>query len=459
MTDQAAVRARGRSAVIAAGLAIVLAAAVIPAIAFLMVYRYTIDIPFWDEWGYAPMIVAARDGHILWSVAWGQHNEHRIFFPALIMVGLARLGGWSELRETLFDVGVTTIQLAVVWLMVASTLPRASAPYVFLGASLMTFSLVQVENMFWGMGLGRFLLNALALLAFYRLTRPALVASDVAIALAACIVAACSSSEGLMAFPVALLVLVLRDSPKLTYTAVWTVGSAMFLSLYLHGLDQRHESPAGGDQIGPAFAHYFLTYLGAPLGSFAGVPLDEVLGAFALCVVLAGAVRFGALRSANKSATAYLLWLAPAAFVVGNALVTAYARIAKGPDQATASRYTTIATDLWLAVIALLVLLAADASKRGRPARRMVAAVATAHALGFAYLEGQTQLSGFASIGAFTTQIKEGMYAVRIEQHPEAAGLLSLYPDAAFLCSQLAELAAAGDEQVGRTCESTGRGK
>src|SRR6267142_5943506 len=55
-----------------------------------VVARYAIDVPYLDQWDFAPLIDKMYQGQLTFHDLWMQFNEHRIFFPKLIMLGLAR---------------------------------------------------------------------------------------------------------------------------------------------------------------------------------------------------------------------------------------------------------------------------------------------------------------------------------------------------------------------------------
>ena len=66
-------------------------------LAFLiwMVVQYAVAVPFWDQWELVPLLEKTYHGELTFHDLWAQHNEHRIFFPKIIMLVLARLTGWN----------------------------------------------------------------------------------------------------------------------------------------------------------------------------------------------------------------------------------------------------------------------------------------------------------------------------------------------------------------------------
>src|SRR5689334_14571778 len=61
---------------------------------------YWVAVPFWDEWETPGAQLAHYcRGSLDWADLFGQHNEHRLFFPRLIWLPLAILAGWDVRYE------------------------------------------------------------------------------------------------------------------------------------------------------------------------------------------------------------------------------------------------------------------------------------------------------------------------------------------------------------------------
>ena len=60
---------------------------------------YGVDVPYWDQWRLVPLLAALDDGTMRVSDLWAIHNEHRVLFPRLVMLGLAQLSGWNTRWE------------------------------------------------------------------------------------------------------------------------------------------------------------------------------------------------------------------------------------------------------------------------------------------------------------------------------------------------------------------------
>ena len=58
-----------------------------PAIALgLLLYLYGVDVPFWDQWSVVGLAEAFRLHILTFGQLFAQFNEHRVFFPRLLLL-------------------------------------------------------------------------------------------------------------------------------------------------------------------------------------------------------------------------------------------------------------------------------------------------------------------------------------------------------------------------------------
>ena len=65
----------------------------------ILIFVFSENIPFWDQWELVPSIELMRSGDLSIGDLWEQHNEHRLFFPKIIMLSLAALTSWNVQAE------------------------------------------------------------------------------------------------------------------------------------------------------------------------------------------------------------------------------------------------------------------------------------------------------------------------------------------------------------------------
>ncbi|MCX5772431.1 MAG: hypothetical protein NTZ09_19450, partial [Candidatus Hydrogenedentes bacterium] len=71
-----------------------------PAGLVLLLRLYHVDVPFLDEWEYLLILPKSYESTLTLADLFALHNEHRLLFPRLIMVALARLTHWNMIYET-----------------------------------------------------------------------------------------------------------------------------------------------------------------------------------------------------------------------------------------------------------------------------------------------------------------------------------------------------------------------
>jgi len=109
-------------------------------------WHNALDFPFFDQWHFAPDVLKAFEGTLTLGDLWRPHNEHRIFFPKLMMLVLARLShwnvGWEIAANTALGVAIFTVWL-LLFRLSARRLSRAVPPWTPVLLSLAVFSFSQ----------------------------------------------------------------------------------------------------------------------------------------------------------------------------------------------------------------------------------------------------------------------------------------------------------------------------
>jgi len=341
--------------------------ALIPLIILILeVSRYAVDIPFWDQWNFVPLLGKAFDGQLRASDLWAQHNEHRLLFPRLIMLGLAKLSGYNICFELGANILLATgILILIIWQFFrsAKALNLKSAPWILPIFSLLVYSLNQGENWLWGWQIQIFL-NVVAVVGGCLLLgnlSERLSWSRLGGAMMTGLGAVYSFANGLIFWAlglVALLILQFKTrKEKGTALVVWSlVMASVFLSyFYRFHFDSPSGEPWAYFLKHPAqYTRYVLQYLGAAIINY-----EE----YAFLFGLGGLLFFGGMSA--------LLWrrrgglfrpILPFFFLglyaVGCAMLTGSGRVGFGTVQAMSYRYVTFSSLLWVAnFVYFLVLL------------------------------------------------------------------------------------------------------
>jgi hypothetical protein len=117
------------------------------------VAKHGVNVPWWDDWQFLPLLVASLSGKPYAHLLWAQHNEHRPLLPNFVMLTLARWTHWNLwygfAANWLCAIAVLGMLTLIIIRTVGALAPRA-VPVLVLVASLFTFSLAAWINWVWG---------------------------------------------------------------------------------------------------------------------------------------------------------------------------------------------------------------------------------------------------------------------------------------------------------------------
>lgn len=350
-----------------------LAAIAIPVFASLWFFTtYAIDVPYWDEWEGVVRLQRWMGGALTFGELFGQHNEHRIPVPRLLMLIID--------RATAMDMRA---RMAASWVLLVATAGLLLADYRRVhpegGATLLRFapvawlilSLRQWDNLLWGWQITLcscvfFLVAALCCLVRAR----SLAFLLLAVAAGTC--ASFSFSNGLLIWPLGLWLL-LAERPRVPARApvVWTLcGTGVFVAYFIDYVKPAHHPALSYFALHPGPAlKYFLASLGGPLA--VRLPLAYWAGGFvvALSAAVAVLVLRGRFRWRSPLPPALVL------FAFASSATLTLGRAGFGPDQALSSRYSTFAG---LGLVGLYLLLLDGPPRLARPLVVLLLAVIAA---------------------------------------------------------------------------------
>ena len=354
---------------------LIVLAALPPLALVLFVAQYGVSVPYGDEWDLIPLLEKSYTGQLTLRDLWAPHNEHRIFFPHLLMLGLARLTHWNigyELASNLVIAAsifaLLSNQLCITARETGCSTLRSLLPVV----SLATFSLAQFENWLWGWQVQVFLGVLASVGCIMLLTNGNLMWRRFLLSGVLGAFASYSFASGLVLWPLGFGLISLISVPTIRLRAqllaAWSLMGCLAVFLYFH----HHTSPgpAGApDRIlnrildgSSDYVNYVANYLGGictqyDLESAGAVERNEAFFC-GMGLIFGLALTYGVLVGHRIISNRVLLpYLGLAAYSFAAALVTSMGRIHLGSVQALSSRYTTIAAPAWIALLVFLVLL------------------------------------------------------------------------------------------------------
>ena len=351
-----------------------------PVFLLIWLFLYHVDCPVGDEWALAPLLQKSFEGSLTFHDFWIQHNEHRLIFPKIVLLLLARWTSWNITYELLANVLLGVGILLVLGYQVKRIDPETRRFLPIL--SFLVFSLNQSENWFSGWQIQIFM-NVLAMiLGMVLLSQRVTTWLRIMGAALLGIVASYSFASGMAYWLLGILVLLgVRARPE--KVILWSVAAIAVLLSYFYQYHKPEHHPAISVVFHQpvAFLDYLLSYLGSPLLAFTrklasvaptGIPKELLLsgtktptiaGLFGLGIGIC--IPFKLLRDKVVSTEQILPFLSLMLYAFLTAAVSALGRAGFGTMSALSLRYVTISSLLWISNCVFLYLLAVQ-SKRFR---------------------------------------------------------------------------------------------
>jgi len=268
-------------------------------VALFYVQQFGVNVPVHDEWNFMPAISLYYEGNAWPATLIDHYGEHRIPIPKAIIFLLAPVTKLNVKVEMYLSVILMMLCVTVCWRLLEETNGNR---WLMIPIGWLLLSTAQYENLLVGWQFQIPLMNLFALQTVLLLSRAELGVRRMAAAAGAAFVSTFSFANGLMIWPVTLVLIFSRGRSR-RQTAVWVV--VMLLAIYLYGAGYKgfHRVP---DDEGPS---YLAAVTGAPLG---------VVALFLACVGNnAGAGRMIDSVVAGALLLGWALWLACAWAVEG----------------------------------------------------------------------------------------------------------------------------------------------
>jgi hypothetical protein len=335
---------------------------------FWFIDSYGVNAIYEDQWNDVALIGNFYRHGFSWGALWTQHNDNRIFFPNLIVLLLV--------HTTHFDVRVEQVLSAIMLIAAAALLiwshkrrsPRVPWLY-YCPAVILLMSFAQYQNTLWGFQLAWYLVLLSLALVIFIVDRVTLSAPALAAAIAVAIVGSYSSTQGLLIWPVGLLLLLYRSrSAKICW--IWTAAAALTVSFYFFRYQLHVATSVPPLPRYPVFPLLFAIFA---IGDGLGVLVKPgqhntwllLLGAFIGALAIASLCRY-AFRRDNSTGSPIGVCLC--CFGLGFVALIAFSRSRLGYYEASVSRYVTF--DFLIVLGVLFMLLGRSPSSDGAQVSR-----------------------------------------------------------------------------------------
>jgi hypothetical protein len=326
-----------------------------------IIWRWGVNVPFWDEWDLSTIFVKKADGQLSLAVLADFHNESRPLFPRLAFLVLGRLTHWNFKAFM-----VVTFLLACCLAYLLHRLRSKSFPagslrcaFLLLLTNLLLFSPVQSEIWLWGF-LAALLVPAVCLVSsLVILDSPNRPCVRLAVCIVLAFVATFSFANGLLCWVLLLPAIALQQTPSRRWPRVIVWLGAFVLTALLffhHPHGSLNEHPLTERILQPirdpgTTLRYFLMFLSGPFAP--AINSDEVnctLIGLTLFVSFLLAVRYALKFRKDPGLLQTLLpWLMLGSYAILSAALAATGRASEfGVSQALSPRYSVFA--VWLPI-------------------------------------------------------------------------------------------------------------
>jgi hypothetical protein len=308
----------------------------------LVVYicMFGVNVVFWDEWDFVPFLKAAMNGTLSYASLFAQHNEHRLFFPRIVMIALAQLTRYNTIAEMIFGwfmiLATALLVFRASWVKFSAGGPWKFA-LIFVPASLLLFTYRQFEVALFGFPSVQFYMMILGVVgSFYLLGYSNGIDIGFAFSCLAAFMASFSSIQGLLAWPIGLVQILLSASRR--KAIIWAISGALVTSGYLYGWTKPVQTPSLNNALSDPLGglRYFFVLLGAPFS----YELYTAMG-FGALVFLVGVVVFWRNRL-GEFVRRNGIWFSLLLFGILSCVVTTAGRSGFGLPQGLSSRYTPV---------------------------------------------------------------------------------------------------------------------
>lgn len=346
----------------------------------IIIFKYSVDVPQWDEWDFSNYLEKFAHGTLSLADLFKQQNEYRQFFPNLLFVGLS----WLTKGDLRYQMVVSFLLACLISLNIYQLGKQTVSGghqqqlWLFIAANVLIFSPIQYENWLQGQQVIFFVPVACVttglLVASATRLRPLI---RFLLCGALSVISSFSAANGMLCFVVLLPVLAWPSSKAQHFSrrwllAGWMMAFALSAGLYFHHFRKPVIHPGLTEMVvqwrkAPL---YFVALLGAPFG-LRKVSLSIIAGSILLALFVYCCWKFWRLLS-DAAARRMLPWLALGSYSIMTAALITFGRLGFGVEQAMVPRYTTFMIYLSIALIYLFpIIVVADKHPSGRFAKKL----------------------------------------------------------------------------------------
>ncbi len=298
------------------------------------IHFYGVDVPFWDEWSFADFAKTVDTGGPFWNNPhFLQHNEHRPFFPCLILAIDILLFSWNTIHLMYFGWALLVIAVILFYRLLRKT--DSTLTWLVIAIAAFQFNTAGYEFLLWGIASTAWCLTAIAIiLCIYFLNKTNQSTFAIIPAIISGIVASFSEFNGLLIWPVGMIGLIFFKNTRKFPLVTWVISMAIVISIFFTNYNF---STHKGIQVSTLFTingiSYVITYLTNGL-SFSDDRLRIIVGIFIIAWIVFGPIY---LKLKKVKLGRLVVWILFGFIGVLSAVITELGRL--GLADSTSPRY------------------------------------------------------------------------------------------------------------------------
>jgi hypothetical protein len=201
----------------------------VPVVAyFWFIGTYAVNVIYYDSW--SDIFLIANE-----SSLWAQHNENRLLFPNILVLLQSDTTHFNIVFEEFLS---GAMLVAATGLFIGAHKRRSpSTPWLYyFPVLLVMLSFVQAGNTLWGFQLAWYLVMLALAATIFIIDRPTLTRMELLAAIVVAVVGSLSSLQGLLIWPVGLVLLWHRRRTR-GFLYAWSASAVITGALYFSGFD------------------------------------------------------------------------------------------------------------------------------------------------------------------------------------------------------------------------------
>lgn len=333
---------------------------------FAFIKIYGVNVVFWDQWELVPLFDKMYTGHLTFADLFAQHNEHRIFFPRIIMLLMGAITHYNNLAEMYFSWFLMCLISYVIFIVYIRKFGYTERSLIkFVPVMWLIFSLRQFQNLLWGFQIAFYLLTLFFLLALYFLATSKRLGWRFSFSIISGVICTFSLASGLLVWPIGLILLFILFRMQLKASRwlylkigiVWSVVGVLSYLAYFIGYieNSNHPSFLYFIQHPVSTLGFLLTSIGSPLASELYVSMGIGLLILFLYIWVAGLL----INNKLNKGLSVPFFISMVLFALLSIALLILGRAELGIEQSFSSHYTTITLlgiiGLYLLIISLKI--------------------------------------------------------------------------------------------------------